>query len=91
MTSANQYAPGEIAIRGEAIYRERIHKLVDPVQKNSFIVIDVEAGEYEVDASDVAATRRLLDRRPNAMTYAVRTGHLTAYSHPGGSGRPETL
>ena len=38
--------------------------------------------------SDVAATRRLLDRRPNAMTYAVRVGHLAAYSHLGGSGRP---
>ena len=85
------YAPGEIAVRGEAIYRERIHKLVDPVERGSFVVIDVETGEYEVDASDAAATRRLLDRRPGTMTYAVRVGHLAAYSHSGGSGRPETL
>lgn len=82
------YAPREVAIRGEAIYRERIHKLVDPVTEDSFVVIDVETGEYEVDASDAAATRRLLDRRPDAMTYAVRAGHLAAYSHLGGSGRP---
>ena len=83
------YTPREIAIRGEAIYRERIHELVHPVERDSFIVIDVESGEYEVDASDAVASRRLLDRRPNAMTYAVRAGHLAAYSHPEGSSRLE--
>lgn len=81
------YAPGEIAIRGEAIYRERVH----PVEKGSFVVIDVEADDYEVDASDANATRKLLDRRPNAMTYAVRVGHLAAYSHHGGSGQLEPM
>lgn len=85
------YAPGEIAIRGEAIYRERIHEIVHPVERGGFIVIDVEAGDYEVDASDVTATRRLRDRRPNAMTYAVRAGHLAAYSHTRVAGCPETL
>ena len=83
------FAPGEIAVRGEAIYRERIHKLVAPVERGCFVVIDVETSDYQVDASDVIATRRLLDRCPSAMTYAVRVGHLAAYSHSEGSGRPE--
>lgn len=85
------FAPGEIAIRGEAIYRERIHKLVDPVERGSFVVIDVETSDYQVDASDVIATRRLLNRCPSAMTYAVRVGHVAAYRHSGGSRSPETL
>ena len=85
------YAPGEVAIRGDAIYRERVRELVHPVERGSFIVIDVEAGDYEVHASDVAATRRLLRRRSNAVTYAVRAGHAAAYSHLGSSGHPDPM
>lgn len=80
------YKPGEIAVRGEALYREGIQQLVGTVKKGSFVVIDVESDDYEVDASDVAATRRLLDRRPDAATYAVRTGNRAAYSYVGNSG-----
>jgi hypothetical protein len=83
------YEPGQIAIRGEAIYRERIQQLVNPAKKGSFVVIDVETGDYEVDAGDAAATRRLLDRRPGAVTYAVRVGHRAAYSQVGGFRAPK--
>ena len=86
--SGQTYKPGEIAVRGEALYREGIQQLVGTVKKGSFVVIDVESEDHEVDASDAAATRRLLDRRPDAMTYAVRVGHRAAYSHAGDSGRP---
>ena len=82
------YRPGEIAVRGEALYREGIQQLVGTVKKGSFVVIDVKSEDYEVDASDAAATRRLLDRRPDAVTYAVRVGHRAAYSHAGDSGSP---
>ena len=54
--SGHTYGPGEIAVRGEAIYRERIRQLVEPAKKGSFVVIDVETGDYEVDAGDAAAT-----------------------------------
>ena len=80
--------PGEIAVRGEAIYRERIQQLVDPAKKGSFVVIDVETGDYEVDAGDAPATRRLLGRRPDAVTYGIRVGYRAAYSHVGGFRAP---
>ncbi len=54
------YGPGEITARGEAIYQEKIRSRVDPVAKRKFVVIDVETCDYEVDAGDAAATRRLL-------------------------------
>ena len=82
--SGHAFEPGDIAKRGEAIYQERIKHIVDPAKKGSFVVIDVETGDYEVDAGDAAATRRLLDRRPNAVTYGIRVGHRAAYSHVGG-------
>ena len=78
------YQPGEIAARGETIYRDQIRPLIETVRKGSFVVIDVETGDYEIDAGDAAATRRLLDRLPDAVTYGVRVGHRAAYSHVGG-------
>ena len=69
----------EIADRGEKIYQEHIRALVDPSEYGKFVVIDVDSGDYEIDRSDPAATRRLLDRQPDAITYAVRVGRPSAY------------
>ena len=85
-----EYVPGDIAARGEAIYKERIRPKVKSVAKGSFVVIDIESGDYEVDAGDASATRRLLNRRPKAVTYGVRVGHRAAYSHVGGFRTPVT-
>ena len=43
------YVPGDIAARGEAIYREQIQPQVESVPKGSFVVIDIESGDYEID------------------------------------------
>ena len=71
--------PTNLASRGQAIYEERIRHLVDPQQKGKFVVIDVYSGDYEVHKRDADATRKLLERRPDAMTWAVRVGYPTAY------------
>ncbi len=82
-------APSDVAARGEAIWRERIEPLLNaPIRKGCFVVIDVESGDYEIDERDAAATRRLLERRPSAVTYGVRVGHRAAYSHTGGFRAP---
>ena len=83
------YGPGEITTLGEAIYREQIQPRVGSVEKGKFVVIDVETGDFEVDADDATATRRLLKRRPDAVTYGVRVGHRAAYRHAGGFGTPK--
>ena len=86
--SDRQSKPVDIAARGEAIYRERIQPHVEAIKKGNFVVIDVVSGDYEIGAGDASATRRLLDRRPNAVTYGVRVGHRAAYSHVGGFRAP---
>ncbi len=86
--AARAYSSGEIAARGEVIYRERIQSKIGSVEKGNFVVIDVETGDYGIDAGDAVATRRLLDRRPAAVTYGVRVGHRAAYSHVGGFRAP---
>ena len=86
--SGHDHEQGEIATRGEAIYRERIAPRVESAKKGSFVVIDVESGDYEIGEQDAVATRRLLQRRPSAVTYGVRVGHRAAYSHVGGFRTP---
>lgn len=77
--SPHDSIPTNLASRGQAIYEERIRHLVDPQQKGKFVVIDVYSGDYEVHKRDADATRKLLERRPDAMTWAVRVGYPTAY------------
>ena len=73
------YSSEEITARGEAIYRERIRNLVEATEKGKFAIIDIETGDYEIDTRDATATLKLLERRPDAITYAVRIGYRAAY------------
>ena len=88
--ASRTYKPGEVAMLGEAIYRERIQPLVGTPKKGSFVVIDVESEDYELDAGDAVATRKLLDRRPEAVTYGIRVGYRAAYSHVGAFSEPNS-
>lgn len=69
-----RYPPGEVAARGDAIYA-KIKPGLGHLEKGTFVVIDIESGDYEIAPSDAEATGRLLDRRPSAYTWAVRVGN----------------
>ena len=73
----------EVGELGEAIYREKIRNLVEPQERGKFVVIDVETGDYELDANDATATKRLQERRPEAVIYGLRVGYRAAYSFGG--------
>lgn len=79
------YRPGEVSARGEAIYREKIRHLVEPQEHGKFVVIDIETGDYELDANDATATLRLQQRQSEAVIYGLRVGYRAAYSMGGGS------
>ncbi len=85
--ASRTYGPGEITALGEAIYREQIQPQVGLVETGTFVVIDVESGDYEIDDRDATATRRLLERRPDAVTYGLRVGYRAAYRSPQGDRR----
>ena len=73
------YTPSEVESRGEGIYDRQIRDKVELKHKGRFLVIDIETGEYEIDADDLVATKRLLVKRPNAVIYGIRIGFPTAY------------
>lgn len=77
-----KYPPGEVAARGDAIYEEIKPRLGD-LEKGTFVVIDIESGDYEIAPDDTTATVQLLGRHPSAVTWAVRVGYRAAYSHVG--------
>ena len=73
------YTAEEIESRGEEIYVEHIRDRLNSGHRGKFVVIDIETGEYEIDADDLVATRHLLSNRPNAVIYGLRIGFPTAY------------
>ena len=77
--SVSQTIPGDLPARGAEIYEQKIRSLVEPQEYGNFVVIDIFSGDYEVDIRDADATSRLLERHPDAMTWAVRVGHPTPY------------
>jgi hypothetical protein len=73
------YTAEEVADRGEALYEQRIRPHVEATHQGQFVVVDIETGDYEIDADDLAATKRALAKRPDAVLYGVRIGSPTAY------------
>lgn len=71
----------EIDRRGEALYQKRLRSQVEtPENLGRQIVIDVETGDYEIDADGLAASRRLLARHPGAALFGARIGYNAVYS-----------
>jgi len=69
----------EIAERGQALYDHEIRDKLDSAVRGKFLVLDIETGEYEIDADERAALRRAQTKHPGATLYLLRIGHPTAY------------
>ncbi|MCY4654462.1 MAG: hypothetical protein OXC95_15015 [Dehalococcoidia bacterium] len=64
---------------GRAIYNKTIRDKVEPTEKGKVVVIDVNSGDWEIDTDDATALFRLLERRPDAFTWAERVGYTAVY------------
>ena len=87
---------GDVAAAGRKIY-ESIREEMEANHWGELVVIDVYSGDYEVGEfvsrrSDMAITKRLRERRPDAHTWAELVGHPAPYyERPGRPGmRPVT-
>jgi len=68
------YSKEEFAQRGEAIYQREIEPVVKNEDQGRFVAIDIETGQYEIDAGETAASDRILARVPNAQIWLRRIG-----------------
>jgi len=78
MASA-KYSREEIAQRGETLFTEQIEPRLDEGDHGKYVILDIESGQWEIDASDASATKRILQRLPSAVLYGLRVGFPTAY------------
>jgi hypothetical protein len=69
----------EIARRGQELYERTIRAQVEPEHKGKLLVLNLETGEYEMDADDTAALDRAKARFGRAETFALRIGYPTTY------------
>lgn len=77
--TTQRYSENELGARGQAIFERDIAPLVSSEDARNFVLIDVETGDYEVDADDEVASERLLARRPDARVWMRRVGSKYAY------------
>ena len=54
--------PESLRKRAWAIYNADIKHLVEPGHKNNYLVLNVETGDYEIDARLGQASARMLER-----------------------------
>ena len=75
---------GEISRRGKEIYEREIRASVEEEHKGKVLVVDIESGEYEIDADHLSASHRAHAKHPDGVFYAMRIGY-PALSKVGGA------
>ena len=60
---------------GESPAIDRLSARVEPGHKGQFLVLDVETGDYEIDADRLVATQRIRTRHPDGEFFMVRIGY----------------
>ena len=79
---------GQIAELGKKYYQVNLAKVLEPQHNGKYLVLDVDSGDYEVDAEHMPALLRLQERYPNKIFYAVRVGYGVLFSLGGRMGPP---
>ena len=65
----------DLSVKGNLLYQNQIRSLVDTEEnQGKFVLIDVDSGDWEMDANEIAASHRLRDRRPEARAWMLRVG-----------------
>jgi hypothetical protein len=70
----------EVSRKGWEIYVNEIRPKVIENHRGEFLVVDVDSGEYEMDANASTAAVRMAARHPEGRRFMVRVGYKAAYS-----------
>ena len=69
-----RYSKEEFAQRGDLIYQTQIRPQVELGNQGKIVAIDLETGDFEIDAREISACNRLEARHPDAQIWIVRVG-----------------
>ncbi|CDM98258.1 MULTISPECIES: hypothetical protein [Cyanophyceae] len=73
-TKQPRYSKEEFARLGDEIYEFKVRPQVEAGNEGKIVAIDLETGDFEVDASEIAACDRLEATHPDAQIWIVRIG-----------------
>ena len=77
----SRFSGEEIARRGEELYEQRFRTLVETEENiGKIISIDIETGDYEVDADPLVTGRRLQAKHSGAAIYSKRIGYNAVFA-----------
>jgi frataxin-like iron-binding protein CyaY len=74
VTPQPHYSKEEFARRGDQIYETQILPQLEEGNLGKIVAIDLETGNFEVDASEINACARLEAQHPDAQIWIVRIG-----------------
>jgi len=74
-----RYTSDEIAKRGQTLYDQKVRAKVEAGNKGKFLVLDIETGEYEMDANEMDALQRAKGKNSDAALYILRVGYSAAH------------
>jgi hypothetical protein len=78
-STKRRYSKEEFARRGDALVESKVRPNLTAADKDKFVAIDIETGEYELDKDEMKAADRLRKRVPDAQIWLV---HVTSgYLH----------
>lgn len=73
--------------RAAEVYARLVRPALKPEDDGKYVAVAFEADDFEIDADDYAATGRLLERRPGARLWLMRTNGAAAYRARGAARR----
>ncbi|MFO0808884.1 MAG: hypothetical protein U0746_09695 [Gemmataceae bacterium] len=74
-----RYTKEEFARRGDALVASRVQPNLTPADADKYVAVDIETGEYELDAEEMKAATRLRKRVADPQIWLV---HVTlGYLH----------
>jgi hypothetical protein len=74
-TTERRYTKEEFARRGDVMYETKIRPQLKARDEGKFAAIDIESGEFAIDADELKACHKLRKRLPEAQIWMVRVGY----------------
>jgi len=87
--SKRRHSKEEFSRLGDALIESKVRPNLTPADKDKFVAIDIESGEYELDKSEMKAVSRLRKRisDPQIWLVHVSLGYLHRFGGHGLRGR----
>lgn len=89
-STKRRYSKEEFARRGDALVESKVRPILTAADKDKFVAIDIETGEYELDKNEMRAAERLRKRLldPQIWLVHVTLGYLHRFGGHGLRGQP---